>query len=81
MRVTVAVEIPALALWRAESGGGGDGEEIGVIALLLVVCVSGIAAAASTNVGKEYEEDGHCDSARELHVVMCGKEAQDALLE
>ena len=37
--------------WRAESGGGGggEGEEIGVIALLLVVCVSRIVAAASTD--------------------------------
>ena len=33
-----------------ESGSGGGGEEeIGVIALLLVVCVSRIAAAASTD--------------------------------
>jgi len=43
--------------------------------LLLVVGVSRIVAAAPT---KEYED---CDSARELHVVMCAlnKEARDEL--
>jgi len=45
LRVTVAVEIRVLSLWRAESGG----EEIGVIALLPAAYVSRIAAAASTD--------------------------------
>ena len=26
----------------------------------------------SPNVAKEYEEEGHCDSAHELRVVICG---------
>jgi len=40
-----------LILWRAESGGDGQGEKIGVIAPLFVVrvCVSRIAATASTD--------------------------------
>jgi hypothetical protein len=49
-RVTVIVEIQALSLWRAESGG----EEIGVIALLPVVRVSKIVAAASTDRTRKF---------------------------
>ena len=48
LQVTVAIEVPALVLWRAESGAD-EGKDIGVIALLLADCVSRIVAAASTD--------------------------------